>query len=134
MFPGNYEVTLRGTVGQLNWSLAQQTIKLQIKAGATATADFSVKDTSVAPTYVGGMTYPDAKIESYDTIYPKGRGRELLENICFGCHTVQLYPYNAVRTYPAGRAAHDKAGWAITIDRMAKGVAFNMREIGRAHV
>ena len=127
IFPGHYEISLRGTVGQLNWSLPQQTVKIEVAAGKTATADFSVTDTTIAPTYVGGMPYPDAKIEPYDKVYPKGRGRELLENICFGCHTVHLYPYNMVRTYPGGRPAHDKAGWAITIDRMAKGVAFNAR-------
>jgi hypothetical protein len=44
LFPGQYEVTLRGTVGQRNWSLPQQTVKRRVAAGKTATADFSVGD------------------------------------------------------------------------------------------
>jgi streptogramin lyase len=124
LFPGQYEVTLRGTVGQRNWSLPQQTVKRRIAAGKTATADFSVGDVVAPPTYVGGMTYPDAKVQPYDVIYPPGPARDTLERVCFGCHTSSFYPYNVVRTYPTGRTQFDHDGWGITTDRMAHGVAF----------
>ena len=138
LFPGHYEVTLRGTAGQMNWSLAPQTASIDIAADKTASLDIALKDATIKPTYVGGMVYdagwsdvpgddptPVAIVEPYEKIYPPGRGRDVLEKVCFGCHTVQLYPYNVERTYASGRPAHDKDGWAITVDRMASGVAFN---------
>src|SRR5690349_18176938 len=39
LFPGHYEVSLRGTVGQLNWDLPQQAAKIEIKGNDKATAD-----------------------------------------------------------------------------------------------
>lgn len=125
LFPGRYEVTVRGTVGQLNWSLPQQRATVDVAADKTASADFAVMPQPLPPTYVGGMVYPDAKIVPYDKVYPPGRGRALLERICFGCHTVQLYPYNVDRTYATGRPIHDKDGWDITVDRMANGETFS---------
>ncbi len=138
LFSGHYQVTLRGTPGQMNWSLPPQTADMVISAEKPASLDLVLKDPTIKPTYVGGMTYdagfsdkpdddrpPDARVEPYEAIYPPGRGREVMERICFGCHTVQLYPYNVARTYASGRPPHDKDGWAITVDRMAHGVAFN---------
>ncbi len=125
LFPGHYEISLRGTVGQMNWDLPQQAAKLEIKANDKATADLAMKSQAVPPTYIGGMVYPDAKVEPYEKVYPPGQGRDVLERVCFGCHTVQLYPYNKDRTYATGRPLHDKDGWAITVERMAHGVAFN---------
>jgi len=124
LFPGNYEVTLRGTVGQRNWSLPQQTVKRSIAAGQTASADFRLGAVEAPSTYVGGMTYPDAKVLPYDTIYPPGAARQTLERVCFGCHTSSFYPYNVVRSYPTGRGQFDRDGWGINVDRMAHGVAF----------
>lgn len=127
VFPGRYEVTLRGTPGQRSWSLPQRSMKATVTAAKTAQADFKVADTVLAPTYVGGMTYPEATIASYDEIYPPGEARRVLERVCFGCHTAQLYPYNVVRTYPTGRNKFDREGWRLTIERMANGVAFGTK-------
>ena len=126
LFPGRYEITLRGTVGQRNWSLPQQSVKRSVAAGKTATADFKVGALVAPPTYVGGMPYPDAKVLPYDQVYPPGPGREVIERVCFGCHTSSFFPYNVVRTYPGGRGQYDKDGWRITVDRMARGNAFNL--------
>ena len=57
LFPGHYDVTLRGTVGQLNWGLPQQTMKVDVAAGQTATADFAMRETALPPTYIGGMVW-----------------------------------------------------------------------------
>lgn len=125
LFPGHYEVSLRGTVGQRNWSLPQQLRKLRVVANKPAVVDFHLAAIDPPPSYVGGMPYPNAQVEAYDVIYPPGPGRDVIERVCFGCHTSSFYPYNVARTYPGGRTPHDREGWAITVDRMAKGVAFN---------
>jgi streptogramin lyase len=133
LFPGHYDVTLRGTVGQRDWSLPQRTIHLRIAAGQEGTANFTVAATKLAPTYVGGMAYQNlpapyvnAKIVPYNVAYPPGRGRDVMERICMGCHTVNFYPYNVVRRYAGGRPPLDKAGWAGVIDLMSKEPCFNM--------
>ena len=138
LFPGHYQVSLRGTPGQMNWSLTPQSGNIEISADKPSTLDLTLNDPTIKPTYVGGLTYdagfsdkpddprpPDAKIEPYDAIYPPGPARATMERICFGCHTVQLYPYNVARTYASGRPPHDRDGWGITVDRMAHGLAFN---------
>ena len=124
LFPGHYEVSLRGTSGQLNMDLPPKTVSMTIEAKQHAKADFTLTEKTPPPTYIGGMPYPNAKIEPFDAVYPAGHGRDVMERTCFGCHTVQLYPYNVVRDYPGGRPAHDKEGWGITVDRMAHGMAF----------
>lgn len=125
LFPGHYKVSLRGTSGQLNMDLPVVTREVDLKVGQHAAADFTMAGTTVPPTYVGGLPYPNTKIEPFDTIYPPSHARDTMERICFGCHTIELYPYNVVRDYPGGRAPHDRDGWAITVDRMAHGHAFN---------
>ena len=75
LFPGKYDVTRRGTVGQRNWSLPQQTVKRSIAAGKTVTADFKLGAVVAPPTYVGGITYPDSKVSPYDVIYPPDPAR-----------------------------------------------------------
>jgi len=124
LFPGRYEVTLRGTPGQMNWDLPQQTAKVRIAAGQVAQADFTLGDVPIPPTYVGGLPYPGTAVAAYDEIYPPGPARRTMERTCFGCHTVNLYPENIIRTYAGGRTPKDRDAWAATIDRMAHGSAF----------
>lgn len=123
LIPGAYEVTLRPAVGQLE-GFAAETINLDVEPGQQLRADFTIQDAGPAPNYVGGMNYPGATIASYDEIYPPGPGRDIMERTCHGCHTPYLFSYNVTRTYPTGRPLHDKAGWAITVDRMHKSPAF----------
>jgi len=138
LFPGNYEVSVKPAVGQVfTDGFEVQTVKLQIAAGANARQDFTLKDQTWGPDYMGGMDYtsgwadaigsftspppsPVAKIVPYEKLFPPGRGREILENICMGCHTPQLFAYNYDRRYASGRPVKDKAAWAITVDRMHK--------------
>jgi streptogramin lyase len=142
LFPGNYEVTVQPAVGQVfTDGFEVQTVKLHIESGQRAVQDFALKDQTWGPDYVGGMDYtsgwsdaigdfwdtppsPVAKVLPYEKIYPPGRGRELLENICMGCHTVQLFPYNHDRRYASGRPVKDRAAWAATVDRMHKNLPF----------
>jgi virginiamycin B lyase len=125
LFPGHYDVSVRGTSGQLNADLPAKTTSLTLKVGQHASVNFTLAGVEVPPTYVGGMSYPDTKIEPYDVIYPPGPGRDTLERVCFACHPVQFYPYNVARTYNTGRPPHDRDGWAITVERMGHGMSFN---------
>lgn len=139
LFPGTYEVTVRPAVGQLyTVGFSSQTETIEIGSGDLSSLDFALTEAKYEADYAGGMFYqggwtdkpatgpsPDAEVLRYDQAYPPGPGREIMERTCFGCHTIQLYPYNFARTYPTGRPPHDKAGWAITVDRMHKGVAFS---------
>jgi streptogramin lyase len=124
MFPGSYEVTIE----KPGFKTDAQTVV--IRAGEIAKLKFAFKSVPVEATYIGGQVYPGAKILPYNVVYPAGRGRDIIERTCQGCHTVQLFPYNVKRTYPTGRALKDKAAWAITVDRMHKGPAFGERGIG----
>ena len=134
MIPGPYDVTIRAAVDQLEGFTAQ-TVKRSIAAAGTATADFALKNVGPVPNYVGGLPYeacsanrptPDdvpcqpRKIEPYDKVYPPGPGRDITERTCFGCHHIQLFPFNTPRTYGGGRSKKDKAGWALAVDRMHK--------------
>jgi streptogramin lyase/mono/diheme cytochrome c family protein len=123
LIPGPYDVTVRPAVGQLE-GFTPQTIKLEVVAGGQSQADFALQDVGPVPNYAGGMSYPGANIAPYDEVYPPGPGRDIMERTCHGCHTPYMFSYNVVRTYPTGRPLHDKAGWAITVDRMHKSPAF----------
>ena len=142
LFPGNYEVTVAPAVGQVfRDGFKPQTKKIRIAADQDASLNFSLKGMKYPPDYVGGMAYQggwsdavpgftfpppsaDAKVLPYEEIYPPGPGRDIMERTCMGCHTVQMFSYNYNRRYSSGRPLHDKAGWAITVDRMRKAVAF----------
>ncbi len=140
LFPGRYQVTIRPAVGQVfRDGFAPQTVELDVEADARATLDFVLKDAQFEPDYVGGMFYrggwsptpgtapsPEARVLPYDEIYPPGPGRDVMERTCHGCHTPNMFSYNVARRYPTGRPLHDKATWAITVDRMHKGVAFGV--------
>ena len=127
LFPGRYEVTLRGTPGQMNWDLPQRTAKVRIDAGKASRTDFVLGEVQVPPTYVGGLPYPGTAVAPYDVVFPPGPGRQTLERTCLGCHTPNLYSENLIRTYAGGRNPKDRDAWAATIDRMAHGVAFGTR-------
>ena len=118
VFPGDYEVS----IDHLGFAATPQ--QVTVASTKTTRANFKLLPATITPDYAGGMVYPDAAIEPYDVIYPPGRGRDVLERTCMGCHTVQLFPYNVVRTYPTGRAPKDRDAWAITVDRMHQGEAF----------
>ncbi|MDH3275992.1 MAG: hypothetical protein OEM99_15795, partial [Gammaproteobacteria bacterium] len=128
LIPGAYDVTIRPAVDQLE-GFTTETKQRNVAADASITVDFAIKDAGPVPNYVGGFPAercardkPDcgAEIAPYDEIYPPGRGREIIENTCLGCHHVQYFPYNHVRGYQGGRAPKNKLTWAITVDRMHK--------------
>jgi len=128
LIPGAYDVTIRPAVEQLE-GFSPQMRHINVSADSRLSVDFEVKDVRAIPNYVGGYPaeecergVPDcsAKIAHYETIYPPGRGREIVENTCLGCHHVQYFPYNHIRAYQGGRLPQDEYTWAITVDRMHK--------------
>jgi hypothetical protein len=128
LIPGPYDVTIRPAVDQME-GFTEETKQLNVAADANLTLDFAIKDAGPVPNYVGGFPAEHcsrdnldcgAEILPYDEIYPPGRGREIIENTCLGCHHVQYFPYNRIRGYQGGRAPKNKATWTITVDRMHK--------------
>src|SRR5215216_772830 len=89
LFPGNYEVsvTARG--------LKSDVQKLAIKTGDAPRLTFSLTDiptateseTDVAQNLEGTVSNRVlVTLDSYDNVYPPGRGREIAESTCMICH------------------------------------------------
>ncbi len=120
VMPGDYEVT----VARRGFSAEPQ--KISVKAGATASADFVLKDADRAPKtnvngpstvvgYFGPATIVGNDVEfvtDYDKLYPPGPGRQVLERTCMGCHGVNFF---SLRQW-------DRAAWAAAVDMMSKRV------------
>ena len=65
--------------------------------------------------YYGPATIVGSDVEfvkDYDTLYPPGPGREVLERTCIACHGVNFYP---LRQW-------DRAAWEAAVDMMSKRV------------
>ena len=129
MIPGQYDVTIRPAIDQLE-GFDPQTVSIDLGPGDEAEVDFSLTGVGPIVDYVGGVEYPNAEILPYDEVYPPGRGREILERTCHGCHNVNFIPYNYPRAYSGGRAPKNKEAWAVSVDRMHKGPAFG--RLGKA--
>src|SRR5258707_14594372 len=89
LFPGNYEVsvTARGLKSDIQ--------HLAIKAGDAPSLRFSLTDiptdteseTDVAQNLEGTASNRVlVTLDSYDNVYPPGRGREIAESTCMICH------------------------------------------------
>ena len=120
VLPGTYEVSVarRG--------FASDPQKVTVTAGATATADFALREADPTPVhgvngpstvvgYPGRMTITDKDVEfikDYDKVYPPGPGREVLERVCMSCHGTTFI---SVKQW-------DRAAWNAGIDMMSKRV------------
>jgi virginiamycin B lyase len=118
LYPGDYEVT----VARRGFAADPQKIKVQ--AGATAKADFALKVVDPAPQagingpstvvgYPGRATITDRDVTfttDYEQVHPPGPGRQVLEQVCMGCHGVNFF---AVRAW-------DRSVWDAHITRMSK--------------
>ena len=111
LFPGNYEVsvTARG--------LKSEVQRLAIKAGDAPSLKFALTDipaatqseTDVAQNLEGTVSNRVlVTLDSYDNIYPPGRGREIAESTCMICHGE-----NFLSSQPATADV-----WNTRIDRM----------------
>jgi streptogramin lyase len=79
LFPGNYEVSVQ----KKGFTSEVQTVN--VKAGENSTLDFSLQ---IAESSDGVPSVP------YDSMYPPGRGRELLEKTCIVCHGAAFIPFH----------------------------------------
>ena len=117
LYPGDYEVT----VARRGFAADPQKIKVQ--AGARVKADFVLKDADPAPKagingpstvvgYPGRATITDKDVEfstDYDTVYPPGPGRQVLEQVCMSCHGVNFFSVRALGSRRLGRRhRHDE--------------------------
>src|SRR5439155_1707585 len=111
LFPGNYEVgvTARGLKSDIQ--------RLAIKAGDAPSLRFSLTDiptdteseTDVAQNLEGTASNRVlVTLDSYDNVYPPGRGREIAESTCMICHGE-----NFLSSQPARAEV-----WNTRIDRM----------------
>ena len=78
LFPGKYEVSAEkaGFTGDVKTVL--------IAAGAHAIADLSLRPAAPDPNEVPRIPY--------DTLYPPGAGRDLVEKTCIACHGAGFLP------------------------------------------
>jgi mono/diheme cytochrome c family protein len=111
LFPGNYEVsvTARGSKSDIQ--------RLAIKVGDAPSLRFSLTDiptdteseTDVAQNLEGTASNRVlVTLDSYDNVYPPGRGREIAESTCMICHGE-----NFLSSQPARADV-----WNTRIDRM----------------
>ena len=111
LFPGNYEisVTAKGFTSDVQ--------KLALKAGDRPALALSLKSISgsdqaesdIAQNLEGTATNRvRVSFDTYDNVYPPGRGRVIAENTCMICHGE-----NFLSSQPASAAA-----WNTRIDRM----------------
>jgi cytochrome c5 len=111
LFPGNYEVsaTAKGLKSDIQ--------KLAIKAGDAPSLKFSLTDiptetqaeTDVAQNLEGTVSNRVlVTLDSYDNVYPPGRGREIAESTCMICHGE-----NFLSSQPGSAEV-----WNTRIDRM----------------
>ena len=88
LLPGAYEVSV-----VKNGFAGGDAQKIAIKAGANASADFSLQE---GPTRAAQGMRPDqpkdVPLLSYDALYPAGEGRELVERTCIRCHGPDFLP------------------------------------------
>lgn len=113
LLPGRYDISLR-TAG---FELAPMAI--EVAADASASVRLVPKKVPAAPDYTGGITYPDAKVETYDQVYPAGEGRRIVERTCIVCHGVNWLP--SLR-YP-------RPAWEAFVHYMTSEPAFRKKNI-----
>ena len=110
LFPGEYEVWVEEN------GFAIEKRKVVVKAGKTSQLDIALKVVPETPRYIGARWLKNRKIESFETIYPPGPGREILERTCFTCHQ-----WNFLPAMPQARE-----GWAALVAYMTTSPAFGL--------
>src|SRR5205085_9817778 len=93
LFPGRYEVTVR-TAG---WTVDKQTIALE--PGEAKTLDLALREEAGRPVRQGEFGFTsgastDARLVSYDELYPLDPAPELLETQGMYCHGRNSSPSN----------------------------------------
>ena len=110
LLPGRYEVTVRTT------GLAGDPQTIVLEAGAARTLDFALREQAAEPVRQGEFGFTtraasEVKLVSYDELYPREPGREVLEKQCMYCHGKNFFPS---KQYP-------EVTWNAFIDVMVNG-------------
>jgi virginiamycin B lyase len=108
LFPGRYSITVRHN------GLEMAPVPADVAAGGRTRVDLSPRRVPPAPNYTGGHTLPGVQVEPYDSIYPAGAGRQIVERTCIVCHGVNFLPGKRL----------DRAGWQAFVNYMAHETAF----------
>lgn len=91
LMPGNYEAWVRKRGFQSDIQ------KVVVKAGENATANFIMQGANPEPILQGGfgaawLRSEEVQLVSYDTLYPPGPERALVEKTCLFCHGPNFFP------------------------------------------
>jgi len=114
LFPGHYEITVQNWYLPSKDGLAMDPVPVDVTAGGHAVANLSLKSVPPTQNYTGRETYPKGVlVQTYDEIYPKGAGRQILEHSCIVCHGVNFIPSKTA----------NRVGWQAMINLMIKGPA-----------
>ncbi len=108
LIPGHYEITVRKS----GYEMAA--VPLDVKADGHFSTKLNVTFGAAEPDYVGGGTRGDTKLVTFAQAYPPGKGRDIVERVCFVCHGPNFL---------AGKIL-DKEGWNSAIDFMTQEPAF----------
>lgn len=97
VFPGHYEITVQHRFSPSKVGLEMAPVPVDVIAGGHARADISPRLVPPRQNYTGLETYKNGvDVEPYDTIYPAGPGRKILERTCMVCHGVNFIPSKAL--------------------------------------
>jgi streptogramin lyase len=94
VFPGHYEITLGNGHAPSKDSYEMAPVAVDVVAGGHAHADLAPKEVAPTQNYTGRINHADGEVavEPYDTVYPPGAGRQILERTCIVCHGVSFIP------------------------------------------
>jgi virginiamycin B lyase len=102
LLPGRYEVTVRKD------GFAGDAKTIVLAAGASETVNFSLREAPARPLRQGEFGFTtqragDAKLVTYDELYPQSAGRIVLEKACMYCHGKNFFP---IKQYPEAQWNH----------------------------
>ena len=91
LFPGRYEVTVKKA------GLATDPQSIVLEPGDAKTLDFALREQAARPVRQGEFGFTssvssDVKLVSYDELYPREPGRDVLEKQCMYCHGRNFFP------------------------------------------
>src|SRR5437867_5723417 len=114
---GHYEISV------LEEGIGSVTQVVDLPAGKTVTANLNLRATAAAQERIGisgaraqenyggvrGTAKATARIVDFDTLYPPGRGRDLIQLYCLGCHGPGGFHH---------RGFGDEATWRARVEKM----------------
>jgi len=114
LFPGKYEIEIPHWYAPSKDGLALDPTSIAVTAGGHAKANLQLEVVPPTLNYTGRDTYKDGVlVQTYEEIYPPGKGRDILEHACMVCHGVNFAPSKSL----------SREGWEAMASLMLKGPA-----------